>query len=232
VPKKSRKNLIRVALSGGSGRMGRAIKTLSRKNGVTIVASLNSSADWENLKASDVDLVVDFSTPQGLVEASKWCLKNKKRLVSGTTGGKPAQAAFLKKLSRKVPVLYSANMSAGIAATMAMIEAFRGLGEWDFKIDETHHKKKKDKPSGTALLLQRKLQSVVGRPLPKIKAFRRGDAPGIHQIWAKGPYETILLNHTAFNRKVFAQGALKACRWLFDKKAPGLYDLSDLYKMT
>jgi 4-hydroxy-tetrahydrodipicolinate reductase len=111
-----------------------------------------------------------------------------------------------------------------------ILAAFQTVRDWDFQIEEAHHSLKKDKPSGTALLLQEQLTKILGRPLPEPNAIRGGGIPGIHQIWAMGPDEAILLQHTAFQRRVFARGALQAGRWLFDKKRPGLYDLTDLYK--
>ena len=85
-------------------------------------------------------------------------------------------------------------------------------------------------PSGTALLLQEQLTKVAGRPLPAPNSIRGGGTPGIHTVWAMGEEEALVVQHIAYDRKVFARGALTAARWLFDKKQPGLYDLSDLYK--
>jgi 4-hydroxy-tetrahydrodipicolinate reductase len=226
VSKKSGKKL-RIALAGSSGRMGQEISALA-----DIAAKVDGANGWAKANPQHVDVVIDFSTPAGLAGALEWSLKNKKPLVSGTTGLSAADHAKLKKASAKIPVLYSANMSLGIAAMMAMIEALQALPpEWDFQIKEAHHKMKKDSPSGTALLLQDKLEQTVGRKLPPPNVLRGGGIPGIHEIHAMGPDEALVLQHTAFNRKVFAQGALNAARWLFDNKAPGLYDLSDLYKI-
>jgi 4-hydroxy-tetrahydrodipicolinate reductase len=225
--KKSGKNL-KIALAGAGGRMGGEIAALA---GQSITAKIDDAKAWAKVKPADVDVVIDFSTPAGLSAALAWSLENKKPLVSGTTGLSAADLNGVKKASAKIPVLYSANMSLGIAAMMAMINHLKALPDWDFQIEEAHHKMKKDSPSGTALLLQEKLEKVTGRKLPPPNALRGGGIPGIHEIHAMGPDEALVLQHTAFNRKVFAQGALNAARWLIDNKAPGLYDLSDLYKI-
>ncbi len=232
--KKSQKNILKIALSGASGRMGQEIQKLAKGDamGLRIGTQINSSADWKKVKPAMVDIVVDFSLPQGMNEAIAWCVANSKPLVSGTTGLAPADLAQLKKASAKIALLYSANMSLGIAVFGEMLKAFKALPDWDFQIEEAHHSQKKDKPSGTALLLQEKLSAIVKRKLPPPNAVRGGGIPGIHQVWAMGPEEALVLQHTAFNRTVFARGALQAARWLFDKKQPGLYDLSHLYRTT
>ena len=211
--------------------MGQEISALASSE-VKVGASITNAEQWAKVKPDEVDVVVDFSSPEGLSGALDWCLKNKKPLVSGTTGLKPADILKMKKASAKIPVLHSGNMSLGIAALMVMIESVKALSDWDFQVEEAHHKQKKDRPSGTAMLLQGKLEKTLGRKLPAPNAIRGGGIPGIHQIWAMGEDEALVLQHTAFNRKVFAQGALHAARWLFDNGAPGLYDLSDLYKIS
>lgn len=228
--KKSGKNVLRIALNGSAGKMGREIQSLADKNNV-ITFAVENSKQWSKVKASEVDVVIDFSSPDGMRKALEWAVAEKKPIVSGTTGFSAADQTHMKKAASKVPVLYSANMSLGIAALSAMMGSLKALSHWDFQIEEAHHGQKKDKPSGTALLLQRSLETAVGRSLPSPHATRGGGIPGIHQVWAMGEDEVLTLQHTAFNRKVFASGALNAARWLFDKNQPGFYDLSDLYKL-
>ncbi|MBX3020519.1 MAG: 4-hydroxy-tetrahydrodipicolinate reductase [Bdellovibrionales bacterium] len=226
--KKSGKN-IKLAVVGASGRMGSEIMALAGDAGFEVTAKLDKAKSW-GVKAREVDIVVDFSLPAGFDQALNWCVENRKPFVSGTTGLSDKQRKQLKQAAKHIPILYSANMSVGIAVLSAMLEQFRALEDWDFHIDEVHHNQKKDRPSGTALLLDEKLGAVLDRKLPAPNSIRGGGVPGIHQVWAMGPEEVVVLQHTAFNRKVFARGALKAARWLFDKAKPGLYDLSDLYK--
>lgn len=108
-----------------------------------------------------------------------------------------------------------------------MLAQFSRLEGYDFQIEELHHNRKKDKPSGTALFLQEKLQSAVGSPLEAPVAIRGGGIFGIHRVWAMGQEETITLEHTAMNRRVFARGALKAATWLLGRP-PGFYSMDDV----
>lgn len=230
MPKGNRKN-IGAVLVGSHGRMGREIQTLAGAEW-KFDYEVNGEADWKKVDASEIAVVIDFSTPAGLTKASQWCAANSKPLVSGTTGIGAAEKTALKKAAGKVPVLHSANMSLGVAALNHMLESFANLEGWDYQIEEAHHGGKKDKPSGTALLLQEKLAAVTKKQPPAPLSIRGGGIAGIHQVWAMAEDEALILQHTAFNRRVFARGALYAAQWLIDKGQPGLYDLSDLYKLT
>lgn len=229
MPKKTRAPL-NIALVGASGRMGQEILSLAQDSDCSVSYELGRSADWSKVDAARVHVVIDFSSPAGLARAITWCERAKVPLVSGSTGLAAKDFAALNRAAKKIPVLYSANMSLGIAVMSAMLGEFTRVEDWDFQIEEAHHSKKKDRPSGTALLLQNRLEQVLDRKLPKPLSRRGGSIPGEHSVMAMGPDEGITIQHTAFNRQVFARGALRAGRWLFDKKAPGLYDLGDLYK--
>jgi 4-hydroxy-tetrahydrodipicolinate reductase len=227
VSKKSKQSL-KLAVVGADGRMGSEIVALAAKSGFEVTASLERGKKWK-ADAKAVDVVVEFSSPEGLQDAIKWCVEHKKPLVSGTTGITDADRKAVKDAAKKIPILQSANMSLGIAVMSAMLEQFGALEDWDFQIDEVHHSQKKDRPSGTAILLDQKLSQTLKRKLPAPNSIRGGGVPGIHQVWAMGPEEVLVLQHTAFDRKVFARGTLKAARWLFDKGEPGLYDITDLF---
>jgi 4-hydroxy-tetrahydrodipicolinate reductase len=229
VSKKSKAHL-RIALIGASGRMGGEIEKAAESEGCEIAVKIHSSADWKKTNPGAFDVAVDFSSPEGLSAAIAYCMKHKKGLVSGVTGLNKAQGSEIEAAAKKIPILYSANMSLGIAAFTAMIGSLKMLDGWDFQIEEVHHNQKKDKPSGTALLLQKAVNATLKRSIPEPQSLRGGGVPGIHTLWAMGPEETLTIQHTAFNRGVFARGALKAARWLFDKGSAGLYDLSHLYK--
>lgn len=198
--------------------MGRAITALVRKQ-----SDLRLVNDLP-------DVVIEFSSPSGMRDTVKWCVQHKVPLVSGTTGISPADRRLLKSAAKKIPILYAANMSLGVAVFRSMLQEFGRVPDWKFRMEEIHHTKKKDKPSGTAKMLAEELkQHVPIRNLP-IRAIRRGKVPGTHQIEALGPDEEILIRHTAHDRRIFARGAIHAARWLFDKGTPGLYDLPDLYE--
>ncbi len=227
---KKSKVTLKYILAGSHGRMGIEIQKLAAAAGLELVGEVNALSDWKKAGGQRTDVVIDFSSPTGLVAAAEWCVKNSKPLVSGSTGLSAKEWKSVQSAAAKIPLLYSANMSLGVAVAVAMVESFKAIADWDFQIEEAHHSQKKDKPSGTAILLQSKLESVVGRKLPEPLSLRGGSIPGVHSVMAMGPDESLTLQHTAFNRAVFARGALRAARWLFDKKQPGLYDLTDLYK--
>lgn len=222
---------VKIGLVGASGRMGQEIYALSKAAKGLEVPIRFARAHWPR-EADNINVVVDFSTPEGFRKAAQWCVQHKVPLVSGTTGLTAKDHQLLKSTARKIPVLYAANMSLGIALFDHLLKSFHVIRSWDFEIEEAHHALKKDKPSGTAILLQQTLEKTVRKKIPKIRSIREGEIPGTHQILAQGPEESLSIRHVALNRKVFAKGALVAARWLFDKKAPGLYDLTDLYKLT
>lgn len=227
MPRRTRRP-IRLALIGAQGRMGREIEKLCRAgSSFKVVGRVGRENGW-TLDPRSIDLVVDFSQPPGLRTAITWCVKHKKPLVSGTTGLKESDRRAIKAASRKIPLLYSANMSLGVAVMTSLLTQVAVLKDWDFLWEETHHTKKKDKPSGTAKLLEARLALHLGRST-RIISHRRGKVPGTHELKAMGPDETLVIRHVAHHRRLFARGAIRAARWLFDKKRPGLYDLSDLY---
>jgi 4-hydroxy-tetrahydrodipicolinate reductase len=181
----------------------------------------------EKLEASGIECLIDFSLPEVTESVVAWCVKNKKPLVSGVTGVSADQKKLLEKAGEIIPVLWSPNMSLGVAVLARMLSQFSSLEEFDFQIEELHHKNKKDKPSGTALMLQERLKQAVKKPLPEPLAIRGGGIFGIHRIWAMGDEETITLEHTASSRRVFARGALVAARWLTERPA-GVYTIDNV----
>lgn len=227
---KKSKAQLRIALVGAAGRMGSEIIKAAESEGCEVTVEMNAGADWKKIKPDSFDVAVDFSSPEGMTSAVDYCVKHKKPIVSGVTGLNKQHWAALQTASKKIPLLYSANMSLGIAAFNAMIQQTKMIENWDFQIEEVHHNQKKDRPSGTALLLQKTLNATLKRENPEPQSLRGGGVPGIHTLWAMGPEETLTIQHTAFSRGVFARGALQAARWLFDKGKAGLYDLSHLYK--
>lgn len=224
---KRKKKVIRIALSGSSGRMGKSLKKLIKKSSVLkLGAQANrkfSSKDW---KAGEIDVVLDFSLPALFSNSLKWSVKHKKPFVSGTTGLKPAQKQALKRASRRIPVFYGENMSAGI---FLFTQSLSQLVNADLQIliEDIHHKDKKDKPSGTALRLKKSLPPFLQKKT-RIQSFRKGKEFGRHRILIKGGEEILTLEHQALNRELFSKGALQALCFLMKKKK-GFYQASDLY---
>lgn len=219
---------INVALSGASGRMGQAVTELIKKknSGFSLVATVSLLPSFSKWDQKKIKGVIDFSAPELFSLTLKWCLENKKPFVSGTTALNVSQKGSLKKASRKIPVFYEENMSWGIWQIKQWINIVSQQAS-EILLEDIHHKNKKDKPSGTALKLQKYFPSHAKKIL-KIKSIRKGDVFGTHRICFKNKQEEVLLEHKALSRLLFAAGALKALKWLI-KKPPGLYSFDDLY---
>jgi 4-hydroxy-tetrahydrodipicolinate reductase len=196
-----------------------------------VFESFTSVTDIGQLLSARPEVMIDFSQPALTAEVAQWCARTKTPLVSGVTGLSEAHKAALKLASIEAPVLWSANMSLGVAVMARMLKEMAHLEGFDFQVEELHHKHKKDKPGGTALFLQNRLQEVAPTPLPDPVAIRGGGIFGVHRVLAMGDEEVITIEHTALNRRVFARGALRAATWLMNM-SPGLYQMSDILSFS
>lgn len=228
----------RIAIVGITGRMGREIRVLAVEAGFWVTTGVSGSASdviegvevvdrVDRLDTSKIDVVIDFSLPEITNDVIAWCVRARKPLVSGVTGLTESQKAAFMVAGQEIALLWAPNMSLGIAVMARMLAELRHLDGFDFQIEELHHGRKKDKPSGTALFLQERLKAAVQAPVPQPLAIRGGGIFGIHRTWAMGEEETITIEHMAMNRRVFARGALRAAQWIL-KKAPGLYRMDDV----
>jgi 4-hydroxy-tetrahydrodipicolinate reductase len=194
------------------------------------------------------DVIVDFTIPKCTLEILKIASKLKKRVVIGTTGFTQKEEILIKKYSKKIPILKAGNMSLGVNLLMYLTEIASGsLGD-DYlsKIFEIHHKHKKDYPSGTALMLgkgiangkNKNLYNLIGKKFLNKKSFpfgkkinfnsiRKGEIIGEHEVTFSSGKEIITLNHEAFDRALYSDGALTAAKWLANKRS-GLYSMRDL----
>ena len=194
------------------------------------------------------NLIIDFTIPKCTFQVLKIASKLKKRVVIGTTGFTKKEENLIKNFSKKIPILKAGNMSLGINLLMYLTEiTASSLGnKFLSKIFEVHHKHKKDYPSGTALMLgrgialgkKRDFYSLLGKKYLNKKTFpfgnkinfnsiRRGEIIGEHEVKFSSGKEIITLNHEAFDRALYSEGALLAAKWLMTKK-PGLYSMRDL----
>jgi 4-hydroxy-tetrahydrodipicolinate reductase len=194
------------------------------------------------------DVIIDFTIPKCTLEILEIASKMKKRVVIGTTGFTQKEENLIKKYSKKIPILKAGNMSLGINLLMYLTEIASGsLGDnYLSKIFEVHHKHKKDYPSGTALMLgkgiadgkNKNLYNLIGKKFLNKKFFpfgkkinfnsvRKGKIIGEHEVTFSSGKETITLNHEAFDRALYSEGALTAAKWLTNKRA-GLYSMRDL----
>ncbi len=214
-------------------------------NGIKV--DLNSD---QTFKKSDV--IIDFTIPNCTLEILKIAVKLKKRVVIGTTGFSRNQENQIKKYSKKIPILKAGNMSLGVNLLMYLTEiASKSLNdEYLSKIFEIHHKHKKDYPSGTALMLgkgiaegkSKNLSNLIGKKYLNKKSFpygkkinfnsiRKGEIIGEHEVKFSSGKEIITLNHEAFDRALYSDGALTASKWLMGKR-PGLYSMRDVLNFS
>lgn len=257
---------LRLAVIGASGRMGQTlIRQLKSRDIGTLVAAVCSSRDRGLGRdvgdvagvgplgvplsvdvAARCDVVIEFTNPAGLVAWSAWAAQAGIAYVSGTTGLAPPAHGALTAAAQRVPVLWSSNMSIGVAILNDLLrQAARALQDWDIEIVESHHRHKADAPSGTAgSLLQAACAARGVDPLDVatygrfgqigarqageigVHALRLGGIVGEHHVCLASPDETLRLSHRAETRDVFAAGALRAARWLVGRPA-GLYTLAD-----
>lgn len=229
---------LKVGVLGAGGRMGQEVaKALAASkdleayfgcdgHGVSIGFEHASKA-LDAPAAKKIAVWIDFSSPEALDRLLDAAVKSKTPVVSGTTGISEKMKKKIEKASRSIPILWASNMSLGVAVLNEALNVFAKLKDFDFQIEEIHHNRKKDKPSGTALTLQENLEKVVKRKLPEPLAMRGGGVFGVHKVWAFSDEEVLMFEHNALNRAVFAKGAVHAARWLARKK-PGLYSIRDL----
>lgn len=175
------------------------------------------------------DVVIDFSLPEALPQVVELCLRQGLPLVSGTTGLSTAAEALLDSLAKVQPVIWARNFSVGIAWLESALSSASSLGPgWSASIEETHHRSKRDAPSGTALALRDALDSAVA--VADIESIRRDDVIGEHRVILQGPDESIELVHRAEDRSIFAGGALRAARNIIGQPARR-YQLTELLKL-
>ncbi|UXR65695.1 4-hydroxy-tetrahydrodipicolinate reductase [Bdellovibrio bacteriovorus] len=219
---------IKIGLFGSTGRMGKEIAAVIEANPRCELSYTPLRGEkWDSKKAATLDVWIDFSSPEALKDVLKKASENKTPVVCGTTGFSKKEKDLLKKYSGKIPVLWSSNMSLGVAVLNEALKSLAAISHFDFQIEEIHHNRKKDRPSGTAITLQENLEKAVGKKLPEALAIRGGGVFGVHKIFAMSDEEVLTFEHTALNRTVFAKGSVQAAEWLVKQK-PGLYQIRDV----
>lgn len=197
-------------------------------------------------KIDKCDAVIDFTSPEGSLINARIAAQHKKPMVIGTTGLNSDQTNELQELSKKIPILISSNMSIGVNLLYGFIaKAAKEIpANFDVEIIEAHHRNKKDAPSGTAkALLSEIIKARGGKPVyqrenlnaPReageigVVSIRAGDIAGEHTVVFAGPGERLEFTHRAHSRRVFAEGALAAARFLF-QAGPGMYGMADVLR--
>jgi 4-hydroxy-tetrahydrodipicolinate reductase len=256
--------MTKIAITGAGGRMGKRIAALAIESEAFDLVAAMETAGHEALGHDvgelagvgtfgvkvtekldvDADVVIDFSLPEGTVCWLDVCRQKNVAMVVGTTGLTGSQQAALADAASQIAIVHSANMSVGVNVLLKIVaEVARALGEdYDIEVSETHHRFKKDAPSGTAIALAKSICAATGKDYGEaavlgrgghcprnvgeigMHALRVGDTVGEHTVHFGNLGETITVGHSAHTRDTFVRGALRAAQWVAQKPA-GLYSM-------
>jgi 4-hydroxy-tetrahydrodipicolinate reductase len=211
---------VNYGLIGASGSMGKEIENLFAESGHECVFKFDLKGES---KRDTPELLIDFSLPEVTSRTIAYAEEFNIPLITGTTGLSGEQINKLKILSEKIPVVQSFNFSTGIQLLLKCIEAIKNdISGWDIEIQETHHRFKKDKPSGTAIMIRNKL----GIDIP-VSSLRLGSVPGDHSVQLGGLGEVLKLEHRALSKRTFAEGVLRSAGFIINKKK-GFYTFTEV----
>jgi len=259
--------MTKIAITGAAGRMGQRLIALASQGGQFKIVGAIERPDYPSLSqdAGEIagigpiglpitfdlrptpDVLIDFTTPPSMRHWLKTCRDRKIAMLIGTTGLADKDHAAIDVAAESIPVLQAANMSLGIALlTKIVADVAKALGDdYDIEITESHHRFKKDAPSGTAMAIAQSILKSTGKSASQLQydrhgadvprkpgqigmhALRLGDEVGRHSIHFAAIGERLEFTHAATTRDTFAQGALRAARWLADQK-PGRYGIADV----
>jgi len=239
---------LRVAVAGASGRMGRMlIEAVEAAPDCTLAGTLDIGLDIP-AGLAHAQVLIDFTRPEGTLAHLAACRERGIKMVIGTTGFSEPQKAQIAAASRQLAMMMSPNMSVGVNVMLRLLDtATRALAEgYDIEIVEAHHRHKVDAPSGTALKMGEVVAAALGRDLARCAVYGRegvtgerdpgtigfatvrgGDIVGDHTVMYCGTGERIEITHRSSSRATYAQGALRAARFLADKPN-GLFDMDDV----
>lgn len=264
--------MLKIAITGASGRMGHALiqavsgagecavsGALVRAGSPLLGKDIGLHAGLEALGiafssdlpalVADADAVIDFSTPELALRVAVTCARTGCPFISGTTGLSESEQAALVQVAQSIPIVHAANMSVGVNLALQLVQtAARVLGDdYDIEITDAHHRHKKDAPSGTALALGEAAAQARKRTLADCAVYdrageretgqigfsviRAGEIIGEHEVLFAGANEQITIGHKAQNRQNFAQGAIRAAKWL-NGKPPALYSMQDVLNLS
>lgn len=216
----------------GTGKMGRALAQLAPERGVRVTAQLGrgDAITRESLRGADV--AIEFTSPSSAAANARACLAAGCAVIVGTTGWYDELPALRREVERTGGALLTApNFSLGVAIFSRLVaeaaRLFTAAPGFDAHLVEIHHAAKKDAPSGTAAALAAAAERASGRPVP-VTSVRTGSVPGTHELLFDAPFEQVRLVHEARDRRVFAEGALAAARWLAGRAEGGVYTMQDV----
>lgn len=213
---------MRYGIVGYSGRMGRELAEIFKASGHEL--TLTADADGENTDGAP-QVIVDFSLPAAWPATLRLCREYGSALVLGTTGFSETQLAEVRALARDSAVIHSSNFGIGTNLLAMILQDYREqFAGWELEIEETHHNKKKDAPSGTAIMLM----NAAGRACPT-HSLRLGNLPGDHTVHYALGDELLSFTHRAINRSMFAAGALRAAEFAVNAEK-GYYSFQDVLR--
>lgn len=242
--------MIKVLINGACGRMGKEVeKIVEASENMTVAAKVDKMAAESgcytdiNDFSGEADIIIDFSNHLGTKDLLDYAVKKNLPTVVATTGHTQEELALIEEAGKKIAVFHSANMSLGVALLCELaVKAAATMPDADIEIVETHHNRKLDAPSGTALMIanaiksvREKAQYVFGREGNAkrekneigVHAVRRGNIVGIHEVLVSTDSQTITLKHEAHSRALFAEGAVSAAEFILGKPA-GLYNMNNI----
>lgn len=242
--------MIKVLINGACGRMGKEVeKIVEASEAMTVAAKVDKMAAESgcytdiNDFSGKADVIIDFSNHLGTKELLDYAVKNNIPTVVATTGHTAEELAYIEEAGKKIAVFHSANMSLGVALLCELaVKAAATMPDADIEIVETHHNRKLDAPSGTALMIanaikavREKAEFIFGREGNAkrekneigVHAVRRGNIVGIHEVLVSTDSQTITLKHEAHSRALFAEGAVSAAEFILNKPA-GLYNMNSI----
>lgn len=249
--------MIEVMVNGCSGKMGQIVCDLVEQDeNLVLKAGFDKNItgefafpvfnDIKNIKEKP-NVIIDFSVPIASLNLLKYASENNVPMVIATTGFSQDEEALIKEYSKKIPIFKSANMSYDIMIMKKLVQWLAPLLKGtDIEITETHHNRKIDSPSGTAQMLADSINNSLGNSLHceynrhdkrekrdkneiGMNSIRGGNIVGEHTVQFFGEFETFELKHTSYSRNVFAEGAIKAAKFLIDKPA-GFYSMEDMFQ--
>jgi 4-hydroxy-tetrahydrodipicolinate reductase len=228
-----RSSPVHALVIGAAGRMGKSISDLARGDSEIDVVGQCDLGDTVQPAMKNCDVAIDFSNADAISEICRAALQHRKPLVIGTTGHSQEQRRLIETTAQSLPVVFASNFSIGVNVLFWLTrKAAEQLGgDFHEEIIETHHKMKKDAPSGTAKTLAEVLKAAkkTQSEIP-IQSIREGDVVGEHIVIFSGPAERLELTHRAASREIFARGALRAAKWIINQPA-GLYSMQDVLGM-
>lgn len=211
---------IKYGIIGASGKMGKEIESIFSEDGNKCVFRFD--VDGEQILEKP-ELLIDFSLPAVFSKTIEYVKLFNVPLIIGTTGLSTGHLSSLEEISKTVPVVQSYNFSIGIQLLLKCIEVIKSqIKDWDIEIEETHHRFKKDKPSGTALMIRSIFDEEV-----RISSLRLGNVPGIHSVQFGSLGEVLKIEHQALSRRTFADGVLKSAYFIM-KQSNGFYSFNNV----